>query len=57
MIKTRQPVEGIGEILDDNKAKIKRLKVDNQELIQKKDALVDNMYQFTQDMKASKVSR
>jgi len=48
MIKIRQPIEGIGKVLDDNKAKINRLKVDNQELIQKKDALVDNVYQFTQ---------
>ncbi len=49
--KIKQPIEGIGKVLDDNKAKIERLKVDNQELIQKKDALADNVYQFTQDTK------
>lgn len=49
--KLSQPVDAIGKVLDDNKAKIERLKVDNQELIQKKDALADNVYQFTQDTK------
>jgi len=49
--KLKAPIEAIGKVLDDNKAKIERLKVDNQELIQKKDALADNVYQFTQDTK------
>jgi len=49
--KIRGGIDGIGKILDDNQAKIERLKVDNQELIQKKDALADNVYQFTQDTK------
>ncbi len=48
--KSRQPIRCIRKVLDDKKPK---LKVDNQELIQKKDALPDNVYQFTQDTEQS----